>query len=280
MKVYVCIAGMMVGSVVAQQAEAEKPAGIKGGQGVVVTYNELQLSKTKYVQFRKAHTKAVIAANPAADEVQVSQMVAKALDNDQAVTALNGKVLRQEGMLDGAVLAEAKKVTQLLAKEVLKGNFGYAVQNMYRRWKARQAKLVGGEQVLVAKFNRMFEEMKRSITITGYRVGQPTKVYRVWPKKLPGVVNAETDREVYFERLAIVPVTMRLRIIDPNQGKIRKFDRHTYQIAVYQPKENQWSFLDGSTLDVKGLREIFPSLPMDISKHLPKIHAVDIDPPK
>lgn len=175
---------------------------------------------------------------------------------DRAVPAMPKGVA-----VDLTVADSATQAAQALGNEVLKGNFAYAVGKMYPRWKARQAKRLGSEALLLENFNKAGAQMQEAgIDITAFKADKPLVFYRVWPVKREGVTVVRSEADLSYHTLALVPTKMTMRFLI--QGKPpRTFIRTSFQVAISAEGKNDWTFIDGSTIKVTDLRSMFPLLP-------------------
>ena len=175
-----------------------------------------------------------------------------------AVEAAPGIAVAEE------VRVSAQKSVQTLGREVLNGNFSYAVEKMYPRWKARQAARLGSEQKLLEQFNRAAVQMQEAgIDITHFKAQAPVAFYRVWPEVKEGVTNVRGEQDMVYHVVAIVPTKMTLRFLFEGKPP-RTFERSSFQVAVAKEGTNDWTFIDGATLKVTDLRSIFPLLPRNM----------------
>lgn len=186
-----------------------------------------------------------------------SQLFAQ-LDQEQVEADGTGIVVPEE------VRGFAQQSVQALGNEVLKGNFTYAVEKMYPRWKARQAKRLGSEKALQEQFDKAAVQMQEAgIDITAFKALPPVAFYRVWPVVNEGVKQVRSEKDLTYHIVAVVPTKMTLRFLIENQPP-RTFERSSYQLAVCKEGTNDWTFIDGAALDVNDLRSIFPLLPKNM----------------
>lgn len=187
----------------------------------------------------------------------------------QAQQATGGSV-----EINAATEQSVQAAAQRLGNEVLKSNFRYAIDHMYPRWKARQAKRLGSEAKLLAAFNKVGEQMQQAgITLDSFAAHAPTRAFRVHPKMKPGRREINSSTDLAYQMLVLVPTSMKMSFYPEAQPK-RSFMRKSFQIAISQEGENKWSFIDGSTLSMTDLRSMFPLLPNDLV--LPEKSDVEI----
>lgn len=170
----------------------------------------------------------------------------------------SGLTVAQEFVADGnvierqpvpaSVLAEAVKAVQAVGDATLKGKYEEVINKLYPRFRHRSAKKLGSEAALVAQLEKSLREFERSgMSILSF-VAEPA-------------MHA-FDIPEFGEWLVFVPTTRIVRAIDPNTGKAVRMEIKDYQIAILDKSPGEeWSFLNGSTLEVRELRALFPSLP-------------------
>ena len=176
----------------------------------------------------------------------------------------------------GETVASSQRATQELGSNVIKGNFLYALDKMYPRYKHRQMKMHGE-----GKFKQVFLDMpktlnKMGVTITSFRADQPVSFFRVWPQIRPAaklkIERGEQDDviagDVVYNWLIMVPTTQVWTFTSNKGGPPRKLQRVGFQVAIAQeaavPGQEQWTFIDGGTLKPQDLRGTFPSLPQNL----------------
>ncbi|MGJ8656666.1 MAG: hypothetical protein ACSHX6_09450 [Akkermansiaceae bacterium] len=173
-------------------------------------------------------------------------------------------------------IASCQLATQELGNEVIKENYLYALDKMYPRYKNRQV-AVHGEQ----KFKQVFLDLAKTlnnkgITITSFKADTPVSFFRVWPQILPAA-KLKIERgeqkdviagDVYHNWLVMVPTTQVWTFTSNKGGPPRKLKRVGFQIAVAKdvavPGQEEWTFIDGGTIEPQDLRAMFPSLPQKI----------------
>ncbi len=170
--------------------------------------------------------------------------------------------------LPNQIKEEAQLAVKALALEVMKDNFAYSLDHMYPRWKQSTAKEVGGAEVLKQALENAPRKMKsQGISIIDLQVGTITQSFEVNATIFSDLNKAP----VFSEYLAFVPTTTFYRAVDPNSGTIKRFKINSYQVAIRTIKGGEWSFIDGSSLDARQLRSLFPNLPKEETElNLPK----------
>ncbi len=193
---------------------------------------------------------------------QVNQ--AQARTTDQSVVA------------PAATVDSCKRATQKLGDNVIKGNYLYALEKMYPRYRKRQ-NVKHGEQ----KFNELVLNMSKTlnnmgVTITSFKADKPIGFFKVWRQIKPAaklkIARGEQKDviagDVFHNWLMIVPTTQVWTFTSNKGGPPRKLKREGFQVAVAQEKavsgQEEWTFLDGGTLTPQELRAMFPSLPQTL----------------
>jgi len=170
-------------------------------------------------------------------------------------------------------IKSAKLATEKLADEILKDNFDYAIANMYPRLKATLSKRVGGEAEFLKRQRKAVDDLRKSKTeIIDIKVSEPTELYYVWMKKKKGLDVIYYPFDYTIQKLVIVPITKHVKFgkINPDNGKPFAAVVNSYQLAIYDETDKRWSFIDGSSITVNEIRNLFPTIPLDIAKKLPK----------
>jgi len=156
------------------------------------------------------------------------------------------------------IINNAKVAVSKLTTEILKENYNYSFDTMYQRSKKTAALNAGGEEELKKIFTEIPLKMKaQGIDILDIKVGKPTKSFEVRPAHF----QDSSKTPVFTEYIVFVPTSKIIRVIDPNSGVVKKLKIDGYQIAVRHIDSQIWSFIDGSTLSLRQLRDLFPSLP-------------------
>lgn len=173
-------------------------------------------------------------------------------------------------------VASCQKATQVLGNNVMKENYLYALEKMYPRYRKRQV-AVHGEK----KFKQVFLDMSKTlntmgVTITSFKADQPIGFFRVWPQIKPdaklkierGEQKGVIAGDVYYNWLVMVPTTQVWTFTSNKGGPPRKLKRVGFQIAVAKETANagqeEWTFIDGGTIETQDLRAMFPSLPQKL----------------
>ncbi len=186
-----------------------------------------------------------------------------------------------------ATLESVQRATQTLANNALKGKFGYAIDNMYPRFKKKQEATLGKkidakniESQTTSSLNKM------GVTITSYTAGKPVGVFKVWQQIIPskkvkidqGIKVDLKDSDVFQNWMFIVPTTQVWTFTSQKGGPPRKAEIKSFQIAIAQdlaiPGQEKWSFIDGTGMTTRELRSVFPSLPLLLE--LPKPSKAEI----
>ncbi len=186
---------------------------------------------------------------------------------------LSGVNLSAQVAVDAATAKSAQAAVEKMGFEMMKGNFGYAHERMYPRWKRRLAARSGGIDKLNTKLAASLEQNnKMKVNVTSLRALMPTTFFSVWrSKKIDDrtgqpIKNSAGNFVVVEHWLAIVPTITRVKIPDPNKGGvIRELEENGYTVAISEKGSNQWYFMAGLKPTPQDLRGMFPSLPADTS---------------
>jgi len=173
-------------------------------------------------------------------------------------------------------IASCQLATQQLGNNVMRENYLYALDKMYPRYRKRQETLHGAPQ-----FKKVFLDMANTlnnlgVTITSFKAEKPVSFFRVWPQIKPGA-KLKIERgeqkdviagDVVYNLLVMVPTTQTWTFRSNKGGPPRVLKREGFQVAIAQeteiPGQEQWSFIDGDSLQPQELRSMFPSLTQNL----------------
>jgi len=170
------------------------------------------------------------------------------------------------------IVASAVAAVAKLGDEVVLGKYKVAIERMNPLWKERTAKRVGGMQKLEAQLENVAREMvAQGISMISFKpVGKPV-AHEIWPgKKMVG----GTERLVYTQWMVLVPTATRFRIIREGDPKPIVLESVSYQVAVSDKVKIDWTFIDGSSLNLGDLRSMYLTLPKDME--LPPVHKREV----
>ena len=173
-------------------------------------------------------------------------------------------------------IASCKQAVQELGDNVLKGNYLFAKEKMYPRYMKRQIAIHGED-----KFNQQFLDIpsnlnEMGVTINSFTAEEPVSFFRVWPQIKPeakqkldsGQQKDLLDGDVVYNLLIMVPTTQVWTFSNNRGGPPRKLKREGFQVAIAQqtevPGAEEWTFIDGGTIQPQELRAMFPSLPQTL----------------
>jgi hypothetical protein len=170
------------------------------------------------------------------------------------------------------IVASAVAAVAKLGDEVVLGKYKVAIERMNPLWKERTAKRVGGMQKLESQLENVAREMvAQGISMISFKpVGKPV-AHEIWPgKKMVG----GTERLVYTQWMVLVPTATRFRIIREGDPKPIVLESVSYQVAVSDKVKIDWTFIDGSSLNLGDLRSMYLTLPKDME--LPPVHKREV----
>jgi hypothetical protein len=163
------------------------------------------------------------------------------------------------------ILASAVTAVGALGKEVVLGNYQVAIQRMNPMWKERTAKRMGGMEQLEMQLDGVAKQMvQQGISMMDFRPDGNPRGFEVWPGKKIDVVNGqEVESLIYTKWMVLVPTVTRFRINRENE-KALIIDSIGYQVAISDKDKLDWTFIDGSGLNLNDLRSLFANLPQDL----------------
>lgn len=179
-------------------------------------------------------------------------------------------------VIPAETVASCQRATQELGNNVIKENYLYGLEKMYPRYRKRQVTVHGEE-----KLKQVFLDTSKTlntlgVTITSVKAEQPVSFFRVWPQIKPAaklkIERGEQDDviagDVYYNWLVMVPTTQIWTFTSNKGGPPRRLKRLGFQIAVAKevavPGQEEWTFIDGGTIEPQELRSMFPSLPQKL----------------
>ena len=175
------------------------------------------------------------------------------------------------------VLDQAVAATREMGQQVLRGDYGVALDRMYPRWKNRAAKrLAGGQTELARRLAEIPSQMaKQGISMLKYEVGEPTGAHEVVLLRTKD--ESGNDVKMYLEWLVFVPTRAEYRIIDPQTRLARRIETKGFQVAVNKKGTADWYFIDGRNCSITDLRSFFPGLPEDLGLlGIPKVGGAEL----
>jgi len=184
-----------------------------------------------------------------------------------------------------AVADSAKQAVQALGNKCQQGDFTYAYETMYPRYKKRQEALHGRDKLKTQFNNANNELLKLGVTIKSFTAEQPTGFFKVWPIIKPevkarisrGEQTKTSSGDELYHWMVIVPTKQVWAFLSQRGGNTRYLQRTEFQIAVAQeaavPGQEKWTFI-ASPIKEQQLRSMFPSLPHTLK--LPSLQDKEI----
>lgn len=166
-----------------------------------------------------------------------------------------------------AVIQSARTAVAQLGEQVVQGRYQVAIERMNPLWKDRIAARVGGIEMLEKQLAGVSEEMvQRGITIVAFEPqGQPTSYEVGLGKKVEQIAGEQVESLIYTKWLVLVPTLTKLRLIPKDTQKAVVIEVTGFQAAISDKGSNDWTFIDGSSLNQSELRKLFINLPQDIA---------------
>lgn len=162
---------------------------------------------------------------------------------------------------NAAVLA-----VQQLGEQVLAGHYKVAIDRMNPQWKERTAARMKGMKNLERQLEETVAQMSRlGIAMVSFKpMGQP-RVYQVTPGYRE--INKQGKKQqafLYTKWLVFVPTVTTFRVAREGMPKASIVESQSYQVAVAEKGKNDWTFIDGSGLNIADLRGLYGTLPADL----------------
>jgi hypothetical protein len=163
-----------------------------------------------------------------------------------------------------------------LGKQLTSGKFVVTYERMNPLWRKRLATKMGGDEILKTQCESIGAQLAKSaMTLISHNTeGFPT-IYEVSPgKKTDLVDDKKVETLIYTKWLMVVPTVARYRIIGQDGKHI--IESHGFQVAVSDKDKIDWTFIDGGTVTVADLRNMFSSVPVNMK--LPEMTNKRVEP--
>lgn len=162
---------------------------------------------------------------------------------------------------NAAVLA-----VQHLGEQVLAGHYKVAIDRMNPQWKERTAARLKGMKSLEMQLEDTAAQMTRlGIAMVSFKpAGQP-RVYQVTPGYREVTKQGKKQQVfIYTKWLVFVPTVTIFRVAREGMPKATIIESQSYQVAVADKGKSDWTFIDGSGLNIADLRGLYGTLPADM----------------
>jgi hypothetical protein len=159
------------------------------------------------------------------------------------------------------VAPAAVAAVEKLGAEVVAGRYQITLDRMYPQWKDRLAKRAGGLDQMAAQLLKAPELLKSNgVSLVSSKPQGAPSVHEVGIGKKTETVNGrQVEVMAYTKWLVIVPTATRMTI--SKDGKSRLVESLSFQVAISNKDANDWTFIDGSSLSLPDLRNLFPTFP-------------------
>jgi hypothetical protein len=163
------------------------------------------------------------------------------------------------------VVNSAVAAVASLGDSVVMGRYQVAVERMNPLWKERTAIRIGGMAELEKQLSTVAQQMvQQGITIVSFKPQGQAQSFEVGPgRKVENVGGQEVESLIYQKWLILIPTSTKFRVIREGQRTVI-IESVGFQVAVSTKGANDWTFIDGSGLTVKELRELYGTLPIDL----------------
>lgn len=164
------------------------------------------------------------------------------------------------------VVLSAQEAVAELGKQVVLGHYQVAIERMNPLWKERTAARMGGVAEMEKQLAGVSEQMvQQGISIISFQPqGRPSS-YEVGPgKKVETVNGSQVESLIYTKWLVLVPTVTKFRIFPKGTQKAVVIESTGFQAAISDKGKNDWTFIDGSSLNQNELRKLFINLPQDM----------------
>jgi hypothetical protein len=203
-----------------------------------------------------------------------SALLTPCLGQENPATATQEAVI-QEDPVTPEIATSAVAAVARLGEEVVLGRYQAAIDLMNPEWKERAARRYGGMEQLEQRIAKIPAEMVRQgISMISFKPQGPPRVLQIAPGRK---ITAVGETVGHTKWLVFVPTATRYRILSREQGgppRSHTIERTGFQAAISRKDHLDWTFIDGSGLKVSDLRQLFPTLPLDLQ--LPAVSEREI----
>lgn len=164
------------------------------------------------------------------------------------------------------VVRSAEAAVAELGKQVVLGRYQVAVEKMNPLWRDRMAARMGGIAELERQLSGASEKMvEQGITITSFQPEGHSSSFEVGSgKKVETLDGQQVESLIYTKWLVLVPTVTKFKIFPKGAAKPIMIESTGYQVAISDKGKNDWTFIDGSSLNLSDLRKLFFNLPQDM----------------
>jgi hypothetical protein len=187
------------------------------------------------------------------------------------------------------VMERARMAVQKLVDQVVRGNYEATLETMHPEFVKAISRPYGGPEKYKASMLKMMQQMGgNGIAIQAIITQAPETALEVDfgmqdvlvdGKPVLGADGKPKREGAYRSWMVFVPTVMDVFITDkqaqpPVMKKVRKWN---FQVAISPKREENWTFISGSSINPLLLRKIFPFLPKDEdSFQFPKVKKPQI----
>lgn len=174
------------------------------------------------------------------------------------------------------VKERAQNATQKVVDETVRGNFVAALDSMNPDYVKVISRAEGGPVKFKAKMLKMLKEMGQNGVTFQAAITRPADIafevdygfedYLVNGEVVLGADGKPQQVANYRSWMVFVPVVKDILVMDPTTKKLRKFRQWDFEVAISPKKEENWTFINGSSINALELRKLFKFLPMDDKK--------------
>ena len=179
------------------------------------------------------------------------------------------------------VTDSAVAAVKALGEQVVLGKHQVAIERMYPQWKERAAKEAGGMDKLEAKLAGLGKAMaQQGVQLISFKPqGAPSSYEVEMGKEVVEENGKKVEKMIHKKWLVLIPTVTEYRIAaPPEKGSVPKFvviQSTGFQAAISDKGKNDWTFIDGASLNVAELRRLFITLPENMQ--LPPIKRKQVE---
>ena len=173
------------------------------------------------------------------------------------------------------VKQRAQKAVQGVMDKTIRGDFKAALDSMNPEFLKIAGRPYGGAEKYKAGLLRQMQDMgKNGVTLMA-AITQPADIAfevdygfenkLVNGKPVMGANGKPVQVARYRSWMVFVPTVTDFQYLDKETQpeKLRKFRKWNFEVAIAKKKDEEWTFVNGSSINALQLRKLFPFLPKE-----------------
>jgi hypothetical protein len=176
------------------------------------------------------------------------------------------------------VKQRAKAAVQVVMDETIRGNFKAALNSMNPEFVKVTSRAFGGPERFKAALLKQMEDMGQNGVTFMAAITQPADIafevdygfenQIIDGKPVIGPDGKPVQVAGYRSWMVFVPTVTDFEYLDKETepAKLRKFRKWSFEVAISKKKAEQWTFINGDSINALQLRKLFPFLPKEDKK--------------